>query len=283
MEEKLLIMNLKITILVENYADSLPFSEWGFSAFIELGEKKYLFDTGYSGSSLIANAKTSGINLKNINGIILSHGHYDHTGGLKEVLEETGAKEIITHPAVFHKKYTITNKNKVYGGIKYTKEYLEDVLGASFNFQEKFYKISEKIYMTGEVPITNDFEKIPQQFQIKVSDNEYVPDTFLDDNSIIINTDKGLVIIFGCAHRGIVNIMNYAKEKLNNKIRAIIGGTHLIGASEDHFNYVINYLKNENISLIAPGHCTGMDKIYQIKSHFPNETNPAFCGKIFYL
>lgn len=273
-------MDLKITILAENYADSVPIAEDGFSALIELNGKKFLFDTGLTGECVIANARTKKINLTEIESIIISHGHDDHAQGLESILKLTGGKTIHAHPEIFGKKYS---RNNIFSGISYNQEYVEDVLGATFNFQTGFHKIYDNLYMTGEVPITNDFEKIPKWFVLvdKQSEGKITPDPFNDDNSVIIDTDKGLIVICGCAHRGIINIMSYAKKMLGKNIRAIIGGTHLKEAKKDQFMFTVNQLKNETPELIAPGHCTGIEKIFELKSLFPENVVPAFCGSKF--
>ncbi len=273
--------SLKITILADNYAYKLPNAEWGFSAFVEYEDRKYLFDTGNSGTCVVRNAEQCNIDLRAIDGIILSHGHYDHANGLEAVLKASGGKNIIAHPNVFDKKLSVRKSNKKFSGIKFTKEYLELTLQANFFFHSGFYQIYDNIYTTGEVPLKNIYEKIAPHFKVLKDNGQIVKDEFLDDNSLIINTADGLVIVFGCAHRGIVNIMEYAKEKLNKNIYAIIGGTHLIEADEEHLNFVVDYIKEQDIKLIAPNHCTGMDNITKLKQIFPDRVKPAFCGEAF--
>ncbi|MCG8568546.1 MAG: MBL fold metallo-hydrolase [Spirochaetes bacterium] len=272
-------MNLKITILVENYSYIFPFAEWGFCAFIELNGKKYLFDTGLTGTCAIKNAQANQIDLKNIDKIILSHGHNDHTGGLEEILKFVNKKEILAHPDVFSKKFPVGENNQYFNGIKYRQEYLEYNLGAKFHFEKGFYQIADHLYMTGEVPFTNQFETIAEIFKIKTDQGDFVPDTFTDDNSLVFDTPKGLVIVVGCAHRGIVNIMTYAREKLNKKVHAIIGGTHLVNSTEKRLAFTIKAWQDENIDIIAPSHCTYYDNIVTLQNIFEKKCIPAFCGQ----
>lgn len=275
--------SLKITILADNYAYKLSNAEWGFSAFIEYDDRKYLFDTGNSGDCVVKNAELCNINLRNIDGIILSHGHYDHANGLEAVLKASGGKNIIAHPNIFDKKLSTRKSNKRFTGIKFTKEYLELTLNANFFFHSGFYQIYDNLYASGEVPLSNDYEKIPIHFKILQDDGSIKRDNFLDDNSFIINTKRGLIIVVGCAHRGVVNIMEYAKNKLGKDIYAILGGTHLMESNEEQFNYVVDYIKKQDITLIAPNHCTGMDKITRLKQIFPDRVKPAFCGETFHF
>lgn len=279
--EKEAIMELKIIILVENYAHLFPHAEQGFCAYIEYHGKRYLFDTGFTGTCAIKNALAADIPLSKVRKIILSHGHIDHTGGLEEILKFVEKKEILAHRDVFSNKKAVREPIVFYNGIKNTRDYLERNLGARIDLQEGFYQIAEGMYMTGEVPFTNSFETISDHFKVENSSHELVPDTFTDDNSLIFDTPKGLVILTGCAHRGIVNIMTYAKQKLQKKVHALIGGTHLVKASEERMNQTVKALQEEEVDIIAPAHCTHFDNIVKLKTIFGPKFIPAFCGTEF--
>ncbi len=272
----------KITILAENYAYKAPHAEWGFSVLVESNKKKYLFDVGYSGTCVLNNANFINVDLQDIDGIILSHGHFDHTGGLESVLSHVGPMRIYAHPEIFKERYSLKKEKLLYSGIKYSEKYLETSLAASFIYNQKITQISDNIYMSGEVPFSNSIETIPSHFKVKVND-EVRDDTFPDDNSLIIDTPKGVIIIFGCAHRGIVNIMSYVKNEMNRNIYAVVGGTHLHEASDEQLRYTIDFLQEENVQIIAPGHCTGIKQVFELMAVFKDKVVPAFCGEVITL
>lgn len=275
---------MKITILAENYVPTSLglLGEHGFSALIEHKNRYYLFDTGQHGVC-VHNAKALKLPFHKVEQIFLSHGHYDHCNGLESVLRTLNKKiKITAHPDIFKKTYVFWNGSNKYIGIKYNREFLEH-LGAEFNFVTDFYPINEDMYLTGEVALKNNCEKIPEAFKV-LKEDQYKNDLIEDDNSLVIRCQKGLVLLLGCAHRGIVNIIQHVKEKLpSEKIIAVIGGTHLEGASEEHLNYVRKFIKEEGLELFAPAHCTGLEKSALFQREFPNITKPVCCGQSFEL
>lgn len=257
-------MTVTITTLVENTA-GIPFvlGEWGQSLLIEADGKKVLFDTGPSGV-ILENAKRLNVDLSNTDVIVLSHGHYDHTGGLKDVLtliKKAGTRpegiDIIAHPHIFHNKVAyIKGMPHKEIGIPFSRAELE-ALGARFRLSDKTMKISENIMTTGKVEITNDFEKIDAILHVK-DEEQFNPDSLEDDLSIIIKTDKGLVILLGCAHRGIINNIHHAqKVSGENRVYAVIGGTHLVNASPEQIKETVKSLRQLNIQKLGASHCTG--------------------------
>lgn len=270
----------RVVVLADNYAGKSPYSEWGFSVLINSGKKSYLFDVGNSGKCVLDSAKHQGLSLFNLDGILFSHGHYDHTNGLEEVIRELGPQKIFAHPEIFRNRYSIHDGRADFSGIKLRKNYIESGLHSEIHFESGIMDLGDNIYLTGTVPFTNEFEKISDHFKYEV-DGELKKDDFPDDNSVIIDTSEGLVVIFGCAHRGIVNILNYVKKTFNKKIHAIIGGTHLYEAKEDHFNFVIDFLKNEDLKIIAPCHCTGMKRIVDLYNAFPERVVLTGSGEQF--
>ncbi len=276
-------MSTKITILVENYALNTALAEWGFSVLIEHRDKQILFDVGQTGYGLISNARELGVDLKRIDGIALSHGHYDHCDGLEMLLKHI-EKDITlyAHPEIFRNRFSKKETELNYTGMKISKSELQEKYRVALNLHKDYHQISDGIWLTGEVPRTNSIEKISSHFKMVDGKGEHLDD-FPDDNSLVIETEKGPVIIFGCAHRGVMNIIDYVKMKSGKKIYGIIGGTHLYSVRDSHFKSVVNYLKRENIELLAPGHCTGINRIFDLKNSFKNKVKPAFSGQTFLL
>lgn len=252
-------MKAKVTILAENsvFSNIGAIAEHGWAAFIETPHGNYLFDTG-QGKALLNNAKYFKKDLASLKGIILSHHHIDHTGGLMDAVKAVnGNIDVYAHPELFKKGYMARTDYK-YIGIPYSREELEDK-GAVFRFNTEFTEIAPKIYLTGEVPRLTSFEHGDTDIVIKTQKG-YVIDPVMDDQSMIIDTEQGLFVILGCSHAGIINILNYAKKMTGkDQIHTVIGGTHLWCVSEDQKQKSIQALVDMDIKRIGVSHCTGFE------------------------
>ena len=257
---------MRIITLSENTAARMGLlAEWGISILVEVDGLKILLDTGAS-NSVVYNASLLGVDLSAIDKIVLSHGHSDHTGGLREILLSRGGKkiEVIAHPDIWVPKFVVAPVSRRleegsynYVGIPYRREELED-LGASFNLTREPVWITNDIVVAGEIPMITAYEKIEPNLYIK-EDGEFRPDPLFDDRAIFIKTDKGLIIILGCCHRGIINTLHYAQELTRiREINCIVGGTHLFMASEERLKITIDELKKFDIKKLGCSHCTGM-------------------------
>jgi len=251
-------MPLRITTLSENTA-GFPgmLAEWGLSILVETDDLKVLLDTGAS-ISVPHNAPIFGLDLSAIDKIVLSHGHYDHTGGLKEVLKQVGKQvEVIAHPDIWAQKYARGQGFERYIGVPFPIEDLED-LGGSFTMSRDPVWITDNIVTTGEIPMTEDFEALDPNLYVKENGN-WRNDDLLDDRALIIKTDEGLVIILGCAHRGAINTVRHAQEITGVKsIHTVIGGTHLMNASEERVLRTGIALQELSVQRVGVSHCTGL-------------------------
>lgn len=201
---------------------------------------------------------------------------------MEQILKEIGSTSIYAHPALFAKRFSLKKGNMVYTGMCLSQKDLETRFGVKFHLYEEITEISPSVYMTGLVPFSNGIETISDRFKVE-SAGTLNQDTFLDDNSLVLDTSKGLVVILGCAHRGVVNILTHVKNKFQKPIWAIIGGTHLHKVNQQRFDFTLDYIRNENIQLIAPAHCTGIERIFELKNYFGDKVQPAFCGETFYI
>lgn len=251
-------MPLRITTLSENTA-GFPgvLAEWGLSILVETDDLKILLDTGAS-ISVPHNAPIFGLDLSTIDKIVLSHGHYDHTGGLKEVLKQIGKRvEVIAHPDIWAKKFAHGEGWERYIGIPFSREELE-ALGAAFTLSKEPVWITDDIVTTGEIPMTTEYEEIERMLYVK-EDDQWLPDPLWDDRALVIKTGEGLVVILGCAHRGVINTLRHAQEITGVAlIHTVIGGTHLIGATEERVLRTAAALQELGVQQVRVSHCTGL-------------------------
>ncbi len=251
-------MALQITTLSENTAGARRLlGELGLSILVKTDEAKILFDTGQS-TSASHNADIMGINLSQVDKIVLSHGHYDHTGGLKPVLRKIGKEiEVIAHPDIWAAKFSRQGQEAEFIGIPFHRQTLES-LGAHFNLTAEPVRITENIMTSGEIPMVTGYEAIEPRLQVKAG-KRFKPDKLLDDQALIIKTEPGLVVILGCAHRGIINTLYHAQKLTGvKKIYAVLGGCHLIDSTEERVWLTIAALKELGVSRLGACHCTGL-------------------------
>lgn len=252
-------MKISVTTLSENtVAGPNLLAEWGLSILVETEPVNILLDTGQS-LSASHNADILGVDLSKVDKIVLSHGHFDHTGGLRHVLLKTRKEmEIIAHPDMWSAKYARRQgQQDRYIGIPFQQQELES-LGARFHLTTEPVNITDNIMTTGVVPMVTDFEQIDPNLFVR-GDTGWQADELLDDQALIINTEPGLIVILGCAHRGIINTLYHAQQLTGVKqIRIVLGGCHLIGATEEQIWQTIAALKELGVPRIGVSHCTGL-------------------------
>ncbi len=262
---------MRITIISENTVGRrIGLGEHGFSAFIETAGANYLFDTG-SGHSVVKNSLELHKDLRSIKKIFLSHGHFDHTGGLPEVLKLKGRVDVHAHPGIFLDRIHLARENKTettqFVGIPYKRRYLES-LGANFIFNKDFVEVEKGVFLTGEVPRNSPFEK-PDPMLFAEIDGKMALDVFADDQSLILNTRKGLVLVLGCAHSGMINIVNHVIQKTGKKkFYAILGGTHLDFLTPEQMKASVKALEKVEVEKIGVCHCTGMRAAFRLQQKF---------------
>jgi len=243
---------VKLKVLVDNntYIDQYYCGEPAVSYYIEDENTRLLFDVGYS-DLFLKNSNALGIDLENISAIVISHGHDDHTRGLKYYFEQNRKNNIsiIAHPDAFNEK--------VVDNFKICSPILQQELKKKCNLvlSKEPVKVSKHITFLGEIPQTNHFEnRIPIGKQIvgQTLTDDYV----MDDTALVYKSEDGIYIITGCSHSGICNIIEYAKEVCkDNRVLGIIGGFHLFEVNEQ-VNKTIDYLKQNNLKELYPCHCT---------------------------
>jgi 7,8-dihydropterin-6-yl-methyl-4-(beta-D-ribofuranosyl)aminobenzene 5'-phosphate synthase len=324
------IENAKITILVDNITDRLlpstsivkrppmisnqtisrsPIAEHGFSALLEISyvhenatkSNKFLFDTGVSKDGIVYNSDVLGINLRDIETIVLSHGHFDHISGLISILRRLKKSvEIIVHSEAFLRRWLVyPNGNKA------RMDFLnEEEINQAGGIIRKVDKISflprnenmisnkrtdhpnNRVMISGEIPRVTKFEKgFSLQYKEKDNENDLIPDPLVcDDQALIMNVkNKGLVILTGCGHAGIINTINFAKKVTGiERIYCVIGGFHLSGHDyEDSIPLTLAELTKVNPHYIIPCHCTGWKATNKIIDMMPEKFIQSSVGSTF--
>ena len=249
-------MEAAILTLVENTAQGKGIlGEHGLSFLVQTGEGIVLFDTG-QGQVLVSNAAAMEVDLGRVERIVLSHGHFDHTGGLRQVLNQIGPREVLAHPEALVPKYSVHEGNVREIGIPESRQILEQE-GASFCLYEDPVEVIPGITLTGRIPRVTDFEKVSSRFRIG-SEGNLQQDMLWDDQALIVETEEGPVVVLGCAHAGLINTLLYAKELVGGRcLGGVIGGTHLVDADPVRLERTVDALKQFDIGRIAPCHCTG--------------------------
>lgn len=246
---------MKITVLADNQKGCPNFlSEHGLSFYIEKDGFKILFDTG-KGKAIGHNIALHKISLKKIDALLLSHGHYDHTGGLKYILKRAPSIKIFAHPSILEKKYSAKNKFHYIGISNLLLKQLKDKK-TNITWINKPTQINKNIYATGEIPRLTNFEKTEKNFYL--DRNRKRKDPVIDDQALYIKSKIGIVVFLGCAHAGTVNTLNYISKLTKRKtFYAVLGGMHLLGASSKKINLTLRALNKYKVKILAPTHCTG--------------------------
>ena len=296
---------VEVCALVDNYADffladsdvvkrlrvlppNAPLAEPGLSYLIKvnLGSEEYtvLFDAGISAASLLHNAQTLsssksvlmgeiGVKIESVEAVVLSHGHFDHFGGLVGFLKESKkGMPLFLHPGVFvARRFQMSPQMQIdMPGLN--EPALMEAGARLEKVQEATKLASDLILISGEVKRVTEFEKGMPEMEAKI-DDEWIPDPFYDDQGLAINVkNKGLVIIGGCSHAGIINTIKHFQEKTGvNKVHAVVGGFHLSGENEKIIGPTIEEMKAINPDHIVPMHCTGWKAINQFAMEMPEQ------------
>jgi 7,8-dihydropterin-6-yl-methyl-4-(beta-D-ribofuranosyl)aminobenzene 5'-phosphate synthase len=239
-------------------------SEQGFSMLVETDAgHKVMVDAGGSGMVFTHNLKMLGLEPKEISAAIITHGHYDHVGGLQALIE--AGVPIYTHPKTFTgRRYSTAGEIKT--DISPPQAVLESLAKAKMNFVSALTEILPGVKISGEVPRVTDYEQTVNF--LREEDGKVFEDQLLEEQAVYFNTKRGLVLVSGCAHPGIVNMVAQAKKVTGSKIYMVLGGLHLSGASQERVRKTMDALKGLGVDRIAPLHCSGFEAMKMISDRF---------------
>lgn len=257
---------MKVSILTDNIVKKRGFlAEHGLSLYIEHGGINILFDTGQS-SVYCHNAVAMGIDLQNTDGIVLSHGHYDHCGGLIHFPKTSKYPAIYAHRQAFYKRYFKISLNKEFKDISIPWGLAEHPdIQKSLIYTPKMLNPYPTVHILTEIPSSTDFEDIAKDFFIFQSEH-MITDMFFDEQILVIETKAGLVIFLGCSHLGVINCLNYVRKCFpEQSIYALFAGMHMEEASPLRVEMTIHYMMEYKIQNVVPMHCTGILSICEMK------------------
>ncbi|SHF01198.1 7,8-dihydropterin-6-yl-methyl-4-(beta-D-ribofuranosyl)aminobenzene 5'-phosphate synthase [Mariniphaga anaerophila] len=237
---------MKLSVLTENCAGGRFLAEHGLSYLIEIDDRKILFDTGHS-DVFLKNARQMGVDIeKEVQLVVLSHGHWDHGDGLQYLQN----KRLITHPGAFIRRFRKRDFSAV--GLSLLKTEIEQ----RFDLTEtkNVFQISEHLFYLGEIPRVTEFEAQATPFVDEHKNDDVVP----DDSALAAIVNDRLVVITGCSHSGICNIVEHAKKATGiSDVKTVLGGFHLKEQNEQT-RRTIGYFKNEHVEQVYPSHCTAL-------------------------
>lgn len=270
---------MKAHILTDNRTRKRGFlAEHGLSIFIEHESTNLLFDTGQS-DVYCRNATEMGVNLDKTDCIVLSHGHYDHCGGLVHFPATDKFPKVYAHEKAFVKKYALNPDGRSYReiGIPWSLD-KNDIIQNKLVLVKKHTPIDSQIFLLGEIPSTTTFEGIPEGFYTGDENSKSI-DMIKDEQMLVFDTFKGLCIFLGCSHPGVVNCLNYAlKQFPGKKIDTLVAGMHLDSVNPLRLQMTMQFMMDLGISKVIPLHCTGIFAIAEMKRFLGERCLPLCAG-----
>jgi 7,8-dihydropterin-6-yl-methyl-4-(beta-D-ribofuranosyl)aminobenzene 5'-phosphate synthase len=274
---------LKIAILSTMLADD-GIGEWGFSALVEVDGHRILFDTGARPTTVLENARELKVDLAGVPEVILSHNHSDHTGGLLTLRRDVKARDEAALARVHVGRGLFWSRPRANGAeeanlpLKTRADYA--AAGLTFVEHDAAQQILPGVWLTGPVPRVHPERNWSDIGKVRTPEG-LVEDTIPEDQSLVFDTDRGLVILAGCGHAGIVNTVDYARKVVRAApIHAIVGGLHLYALDDERLNWTADQLKAAGLQNLMGAHCTGLEAVYRIRQRAGLDRKTAVVGAV---
>jgi len=272
-------MTLRLTVLVDNRAPEQLAAEHGFALHLETPDGNILFDTGQQ-SALLPNMERLGIDPEKIHALVLSHGHYDHTGGVAEMLKRNRNLEVYLHGGVFQPRYSLDGEAPAIVRMPFAAmEAITRHPESRVHWLTRPMSLFPSVGLTGPISRGNDFEDTGGPFYLDPEGRE--ADTIKDDVAMWLHTPDGLVVCVGCCHSGLVNTLSHIVARTGEKrIAMIIGGLHLLKGSEQRLARTVEELGNYTIERIVACHCSGEEAVRYLQQHLAAEVSFGQAGLV---
>ena len=275
------VQNLKITILSTMLADE-GIGEWGFAALVEADGHRILVDTGARPETVLSNLRDLHLDLSDVREVVLTHNHDDHVGGLmtlrREFMKKNPAALSIAHvgTGIFYSRPKDGKEGNPMLALR--KEY--EATGAKFIEHDSPAELFPGAWLSGPVPRTFPERNWSSVGQVQTPTG-LVEDTIPEDQSLVLNTAKGLVLVSGCGHAGVINTLTFAeKEFPATPVYALIGGFHLFPANDQQLDWTADKLKGFGVSYLVGAHCTGIEAVYHIRQKLNLPRQSAVVGAV---
>ena len=267
-----------ITIVVDNRGEDPLAGEHGFSALIEIGGKRVLFDTG-EGDALFHNADSMGVSLSGLDALVLSHGHYDHGGNIAKILSLNPSIQFFAHPQSVISRWSLHpgNPPKSIGLTEENRTSIMNLPPDRRHWSESASEIVPGVWVTGSIPRTNTYEDTGGPFFLDTAGK--VPDLLPDDMALWVWNGESVTTICGCCHSGLRNTVDHITSRIGDAgISTIIGGLHLLYANRERLNKTVSFIDSTEVKRIFPSHCTGGTAVKLFREKISAEVVPGYSG-----
>ncbi|HPI73894.1 MAG TPA: MBL fold metallo-hydrolase [bacterium] len=269
-------MAVHITIVVDNRAGPGLTAEHGLCFWIEVDGKRILFDTG-QGRAFADNAQALGIDLRRTDALILSHGHYDHTGGIPWLLQAAPQAVVYAHPSILKERYSVRDGEAKPVSMPAQSRASLDNAGQQVVWVTESLTLFSRVELSGPIPRDTDFEDTGGPFYLDPQGEQ--PDQLEDDLALWIPTARGLVICLGCCHAGLVNTLHHIHRLSGQQpVHAVLGGLHLLQAGRERMARTVTALSSRTPDRLVPCHCTGVKAVEELHKAFPGRVSPGSAG-----